>query len=178
MRQKYFLDVFTRPSSFKFASFLKHVGASKHPKNTFAAYFSCDVFLGDEDPAVLRLSQHFKLVIEQIVQRTFTQLPSTREITKALVNKKKKTYYFTADDCVDLWRITDDVETKWLGGRNINRKLTELKNKVNTVLYVLLLYFRLYAALLNLQNEKTSYPGLSAKCLVSGVLVPLALGLP
>ena len=104
--------------------------ATKHPKNTFAAYFLFVVFLGDEDPAVLRLSQHFKLVIQQIVQGIFKQLPSTKDITRELVTKKKKTYYFTSHDCVDLFRIRDDVETKWLSGTSISRKLTELKNKV------------------------------------------------
>ena len=87
--------------------------------------------LGDEELVVWRLSQHFKFVIQQLVQRVFKQLLSTREITRELVNKKKKTYYFTFRDYLDLSRTNCDAETKWLGVRNIKRKLTELKNKVN-----------------------------------------------
>ena len=110
------------------------MGASKHPKNTFDAYFPFVVSLGDEELAVLRLSRHFKLVIQQIVQGVFKQLPSTREITRELVNKKKKTYYFSFQDYLDLSRTNCDAGTKWLGGMNINRKLTELKKKVNIFL--------------------------------------------
>ena len=87
--------------------------------------------LGDDELAVLRPSQHFKFVIQHLVQGAFKQLPSTGEITRELANKKKKTYYFTFQDYLDLSRTNCDVETSWLGGRNISRKLTELKNKVN-----------------------------------------------
>jgi hypothetical protein len=104
---------------------------SKHPKNTFAAYFPYVMCLGDDDPAVLRLVNHFKTCIQEIMQGTFKQLPSTREITKELVKNKKKTYYFTARDCATLWSPMGDVQTKWLGARNITVKLKELRNKVN-----------------------------------------------
>ena len=78
----------------------------------------------------MKLSEHFKLVIKEIVQGTFKQLPTTSEITKELVNKKKKTYYFSAKDCETLWRIPSNVECRWLGERHIRRKLLELRNKV------------------------------------------------
>jgi len=39
VRQKYFLDVLTHPLTLNFGHFSPSVGASKHPKNTFAACF-------------------------------------------------------------------------------------------------------------------------------------------
>ena len=88
------------------------------------------MLVNDTDPAILRLSAHFKNVIEEITNGSFTQLPPTRDITKDLSEKKKKTYFFTAQDCASLWRTMDDVDAKWLGGRNISVRLDELKNKV------------------------------------------------
>ena len=88
------------------------------------------MLVDDTDPAILRLSAHFRNVIEEITNGSFKQPPPTRDITKDLSEKKKKTYFFTAQDCASLWRTMDDVETKWLGGRNISMRLEELKNKV------------------------------------------------
>ena len=88
------------------------------------------MLVDDTDPAILRLSAHFINVIEEITNGSFKQLPPTPDITKDLSEKKKKTYFFTAQDCASLWRTMDDVDTKWLGGRNISVRLDELKNKV------------------------------------------------
>ena len=88
------------------------------------------ICVDDQDPAILRLSAHFRNVIEEITNGGFKQLPPPRDITKDLSEKKKKTYFFTAQDCASPWRTVDDVDTKWLGGRNISVRLDELKNKV------------------------------------------------
>lgn len=84
----------------------------------------------DADPAISLLSTHFRNVIEQILHGTFKQLPPSRVIARELAEKKKKTYFFRAEDCDALWRSMDDVPTKWMGPRNISQRLYELKNKV------------------------------------------------
>ena len=85
----------------------------------------------DADPAVLALSIHFKKVIKDIISGTLKQLPATSVIRNELKRQKKKPYFFTAQDCANLWITVDDVETKWPGERTISEKLKELKNKVN-----------------------------------------------
>ena len=113
------------------------------------------VLIDDDDPAIELLSAHFKSVIQASVEGTYQQLPPTREITRELAQKKKKTYFFTSNDCATLWRTVDNVETKWLGAKNISRRLKELKNKVSSEHFLMLC--RWFGASKNFRNVRMNY---------------------
>ena len=94
--------------------------------------------LGDDDPAVEKLSVHFDKVIDDILTGDYMELPTTSTITKELTKKKKKKFFFNFDDCKNLWRRASETKAQWLGEQDVPSLLPDLREKVQMMSFSLL----------------------------------------
>jgi hypothetical protein len=109
-------------------------------KILFNIFYGC--FVDDEEPAVVKLSAFFKKMIIAIISGAWQELPRLSAITASLKLQKKKTYFFTKQDCEGLWCVPDTASAMWLGPSRVSARLEDLRLKVFSLICRYLIFCR------------------------------------